>query len=72
MSRRSSVCPRTALSDEPPSPPPLIPCLVLLRCLFVCMFVELVNGHVEDAGVQVGARAAAAGGDADSGGTAGR
>lgn len=42
--------------------------------LFVCLFVvELVNGHVEDAGVQVGARAAAAAaGDADSGGTAGR
>lgn len=41
--------------------------------LFLCLFVvELVNGHVEDAGVQVGARAAAAAGDADSGGTAGR
>lgn len=39
----------------------------------VCLFVvELVNGRVENARLQVGARAAAAAGDADSDGAAGR
>lgn len=54
------MCPRAALSDEPP-------CSLLTGCLFV---VELVNGRVENARLQVGARAAAGGADAD--GTAGR
>lgn len=39
-------------------------------CLFVVVVDELVNGRVENARLQVGARAAA--GDADCDGTAGR
>lgn len=60
------LCPRAALSDEPPSSSLLTGCLFLI----VCLFVELLSGRVENARLQVGARAAA--GDADSGGAAGR